>query len=75
MSKKTVFLCGFGLGTLVLVLSGLWGAGVIGVAKPASGPKLQVPGCSATFLGKGKPGEHLWGSLIIQNVGSEPLEF
>jgi len=61
-----------------LILSGLWAVGMIPLrdtAAPPSGPCLEVDGCERTFMGRGKPGEILSSSLILKNVGSEPLDF
>lgn len=77
MSKKTVaLLCG--LAILIVALSFLWGTGVINVTDPKvspAGPQLRVDGCHRTFMGKGRPGELLSSSVILQNVGTEPLHF
>lgn len=66
------------LGVAALILCVLWAVGIVPLsdkAAPLPGPRLEVDGCEQTFMGKGRPGEILSSSLILKNVGSEPLEF
>jgi hypothetical protein len=79
----------FSVFSLILVLAGLAGAGMIVLNKPvppaAEGPRIFIPGCAGErlkagqaqgmHLGEGKPGDLLDGTFMIRNIGSKPLTF